>query len=144
MSYSLDANLLIYASDNSSPFHPAAKQFLEGCLNGFETLYIAWPTAMTYLRIVTHPSIFTEPLSPSEATKNIDILQQNPAVRFIEETEDFWTTYQDISGEQPIRGNLVPDAHLATLLKVNGVKTLYTHDRDFRRFDFLTVRDPLK
>jgi predicted nucleic acid-binding protein len=41
------------------------------------------------------------------------------------------------------RGNLVPDAHLAALLRYYGVKTLYTHDRDFLKFPFLDVRDPL-
>jgi predicted nucleic acid-binding protein len=42
-----------------------------------------------------------------------------------------------------VRGNLVPDAHLAALLLQHGVKTLYTKDTDFRKFDFLNVRDPL-
>ena len=42
--------------------------------------------------------------------------------------------------EVPTRGNLVPDAHLAS---IHGIKTLYTHDRDFRKFSFLDVRDPL-
>jgi predicted nucleic acid-binding protein len=28
-------------------------------------------------------------------------------------------------------------------LQCNGVKTLYSRDRDFRKFDFLEVRDPL-
>jgi len=39
--------------------------------------------------------------------------------------------------------NLVPDAHLAALLRHHGVKRLYTHDRDFLKFPFLDVRDPL-
>ena len=43
---------------------------------------------------------------------------------------------------QPLRGNLVPDAHVAAILFQHGVGTLYTHDRDFRRFDSLEVRDP--
>jgi predicted nucleic acid-binding protein len=43
----------------------------------------------------------------------------------------------------PTRGNLVPDAHLAALLSQHGVVTLCTHDRDFRKFSFLDVRDPL-
>ena len=30
MSYSLDANILLYASDESSDWHKAAKVFLEG------------------------------------------------------------------------------------------------------------------
>jgi predicted nucleic acid-binding protein len=42
-----------------------------------------------------------------------------------------------------VRGNLVPDAHLAALLKQHGVRTLYTRDGDFRKFPFLDVRDPL-
>ena len=42
-----------------------------------------------------------------------------------------------------MRGNLVPDAHLAALLLQHGVGTLYTRDRDFRKFSGLAVRDPL-
>ena len=42
-----------------------------------------------------------------------------------------------------VRGNLVPDAHLAGLLRQHGVGTLYTADADFRRFDFLRVRNPI-
>ncbi len=42
----------------------------------------------------------------------------------------------------PVRGNLVPDAHLAALLRQHGVSTLYTLDRDSYKFAFLDVRDP--
>ncbi|HEY1252662.1 MAG TPA: hypothetical protein VGH97_15890 [Thermoanaerobaculia bacterium] len=41
------------------------------------------------------------------------------------------------------RGNDVPDAHLAALLSQHDVPTLHTADRDFLKFDFLTVRNPL-
>jgi hypothetical protein len=37
----------------------------------------------------------------------------------------------------------VPDAHLATVVRQHGIRILYSSDRDFRRFDFLEVRDPL-
>jgi len=40
------------------------------------------------------------------------------------------------------RGNLVPDAHIASLLRQHGIRELYTRDRDFRKFDFLRVYDP--
>jgi predicted nucleic acid-binding protein len=36
----------------------------------------------------------------------------------------------------------VPDAHLATLMRQYGATTIWSHDRDFRRFDRITVRDP--
>jgi hypothetical protein len=47
-----------------------------------------------------------------------------------------------VSGLIPVRGSLVPDAHLAALLRQHGVATLYTRDRDFLKFGFLDVRDP--
>ena len=43
-----------------------------------------------------------------------------------------------------MRGNLVPDAHLAALLRQHGIRTLYTNDSDFRRFSFLDVRNPFR
>jgi predicted nucleic acid-binding protein len=61
----------------------------------------------------------------------------------IGEQEGFWRVYSEVTSEVPTRGNLVPDAHLAALLRQNGIRTLYTHDRDFRKFDFLEVKDPL-
>jgi len=35
------------------------------------------------------------------------------------------------------------DAHFTLLLRQHGVAKLYTHDKDFRTFSFLDVRDPL-
>jgi toxin-antitoxin system PIN domain toxin len=98
---------------------------------------------MSYLRIATHGSIFERPLTPSEAMKNIESLLALPHCRPIGEEEGFLETYQDITRDVPTRGNLVPDAHLAAVLSQHGVVTLYTHDRDFRKFGFLDVRDPL-
>lgn len=40
-------------------------------------------------------------------------------------------------------GNAVPDAHLAALMRQHGVATIYTRDRDFRRFEGIRVEDPL-
>ena len=50
--------------------------------------------------------------------------------------------YQHVSGSLAVRGNLVPDAHVAAILFQHGVRTLYSNDRDFRKFDSLEVRDP--
>jgi len=56
--------------------------------------------------------------------------------------EDFLQVYREVTGAFPVRGNLVPDAHLAALLRQHGVQRLYTADADFRKFTFLEVRDP--
>lgn len=142
MSYSLDVNILLYASDRSSPRHQAARRFLEECATSPEVCCLAWPTLMGYLRLATHPRIFAAPLSPAEAQDNVAALLSLSQVRAVSEGEGFLDAYTHVTGSQAVRGNLVPDAHLATILFQHGVGTLYSHDRDFLRFPSLDVRDP--
>ena len=141
MSYSLDVNLLLYSSDSSSPLHAEARSFLQSCMTGPDILYLGWPTIMSYLRISTHPSIFDEPLTPEEAMANVETLLNLPHSRCLAEEDGFWETWRATAGEAA-RGNQIPDAHLAALLRFHGVRRIYTHDRDLRRFDFLDVQDP--
>lgn len=143
MSYSVDVNLLLYASDEASPHHEAASTFLSQCASGPEILGLAWITALSYLRIATDPKIFNRPLSARQAERNIAQLIQLPQVRMLHETESFWAHYQGCAQTTPLRGNLVPDAHLACILRANGVKVLYTNDSDFRKFEFIEPRSYL-
>jgi uncharacterized protein len=143
VSFALDTNILLYASDSGSPHHQKARGFLEECMRKEELFCLGWPTVMGYLRISTHPSIFNQPLTPAEAMENIGTLLNLPHMRFLSEEEGFWDIYRELTADVPTRGNLVPDAHLAAILRQHGVKKLYSHDRDFLKFAFLDVRDPL-
>lgn len=144
MSYSVDVNLLLYASDSASEYHETAAAFLSGRSDDPDLFYLPWPTAMAYLRIATHPTIFDVPLTPAQALGNIESLLQLPRVRPLAEEEGFLEEYAEVTASFPVRGNLVPDAHIATLLRQHGVTILYTNDADFRKFDFLDVRFPLR
>jgi hypothetical protein len=143
VSFGVDVNILLYASDRSSPWHEKASAFLQRCAAGSEVFCIAWVTAMSYLRMATHGSIFAQPLSADEAAGNVEALLALPHCRALGEDEGFWEVYRQVTRGFPVRGNLVPDAHLAAILRQHGVVTLYTHDRDFRKFDFLRAVDPL-
>lgn len=142
MSYSLDVNVLLYASDRSSHRHEAARQFLESCATQPEMLYLTWPTLMAYLRIATHPSIFATPLTPDEALSNIDALLALPHARVVSQHDGFMEAYRHVTASMSVRGNLVPDAHVAAILFQSGVRTMCSNDRDFRKFESLDVRDP--
>jgi uncharacterized protein len=143
MSFVVDVNVLLYASDASSDKHSAAREFLRRCAAGPELMCLGWVTLMSYLRMATHPKIFSQPLSHDEAAGNVDTLLQLPHVRALAEGESFWSHYRSLSKDVPTRANLVPDVHLAALMREHGVTVIYTNDRDFRKFDFLDVRDPL-
>ena len=143
MSFAIDVNVLLYASDKGSAKHTEAVSFLQACAAGREVFCLAWLTVMSYLRMATHPSIFQQPLTHEEAARNIETLLALPHCRVLAEEEGFWDVYRDVGRDVNVKGNLVPDAHLAAVLSQHGVVTLYTHDRDFRKFSFLQARDPL-
>ena len=142
MSFSCDVNVLLYASDAASPVHRKAVEFLEQASTEGDLFCLGWPTVMSYLRLSTHPGIFRTPLAPAQALGNIDALVEQPRVRLLAEEPGFLDAYRTVTEGVIVRGNLVPDAHLAALLRHHGVRTLYTRDADFRKFPFLDVRDP--
>jgi len=142
MSYSLDANVLLYASNSGAKEHHAAIHFLMARAEDPDLLCLTWPTLMAYLRIATHPSIFAAPLSLEIAWQNIEKLIALPRVLLISETSGFAGTFQSVTQSLNIRGNLVPDAHIAALLQQHGVTRIYTADSDYRKFGFLEVLNP--
>jgi toxin-antitoxin system PIN domain toxin len=144
MSLAVDVNVLVPASTERSPLHTQAKQCLETCRTGADLFCLAWPTLMAYLRMITHAAIVSPPLPPREAEKNVEILVRLPNVRLLAEQEGFWDLYRDSTRDLVIWGKLVPDAHLAVLLRQHGVRTLYTNDRDFLKVGFLDVRNPFE
>jgi uncharacterized protein len=141
VSSTVDANILVYASNAADPLHEAAEALVQRLAVGPEIVYLFWPTLLGYVRIVTHPAILPRPLSPREAMANVEALIDRPHVRAPGEADGFWPLYRSIAGGQA-RGNDVPDAHLAALMRQNGVRLIYTRDRGFRRFDGIDARDP--
>lgn len=144
MSYSLDVNILIYASDVQSLYQSQALQFLHEKKEDPDLLCMTWLALMSYQRITTHAGIFKNPLTPEVAWRNIKALLAWPRVRLIGETPDFSKDYHDVTSAFPVRGNLVSDAHLATILRQHGVRFMYSTDSDFRKFDFLKVINPFR
>jgi uncharacterized protein len=142
VSCSIDANVLLYASDRESRHYVQAGRFVASCAAGPEVLCLSWPTLMAYIRIATHPRIFSAPLSPGEALANVSALIALPHVRAVSELDGFLDAYAHVTGGIAVRGNLVPDAHVAAILFQHGVRTLYSNDRDFRKFRSLEVRNP--
>ena len=141
MSATVDANVLVYASNEADPVHEPARALVERLAAGPELVYLFWPAIMGYLRIVTHAAILPRPLAPDDATANVSHLLALPHVRAPGEAEGFWDLWRTTAGDHA-RGNEVTDAHLAALMRQHGVAVIYTRDRDFHRFDGIEPRDP--
>jgi len=144
VSLTLDANVLLYASDRESTYRGRAIDELERHAAGPEPLYLFWPVVMAYVRISTHPSVFSRPLALSDAVANVERLLRRRHVRTPAEEEGFWRVFAGAASEATARGDLVPDTHIVALMRQHGVRTIVTRDRDFRRFDGIKVRDPFR
>ena len=94
------------------------------------------------MRFATHPAVFARPLSHADARSNIQALLELPHLQTAGESDAFWSRFAEVADDVTPTGNLVPDAHLVALMLENGVRTIMTRDRDYRKFRGITVRDP--
>ena len=143
MSSTLDVNILVYASNAGDPVHAQARALVDRLAAGPAIVYLFWPTLLGYLRVVTHPALLPHPLSPRDAQRNVEALIDRPHVRTAGEADGFWPLFRSAAGVQA-RGNDIPDAHIAALMRQHGVRLIYTRDRGFRRFDRIEARDPFE
>lgn len=138
----VDANLLIYANDSASPFHQRAKEWWDQVLSGTEDVGLPWMTLNAVLRLVTHPRLCQNPLSPQEAWSLAASWLAQPCVSLIEPTEAYAGIYRKLACEHLAVGNLMMDAALAAFALERGAE-LHSADGDFARFRGLRWVNPL-
>ena len=54
----LDANVLLYAYDSSSPAHERCRHWLTEAFNGGEQIGLPWQTLLAFVGIATNPRAF--------------------------------------------------------------------------------------
>jgi len=138
----LDANLLIYAHDASSPFHDRARSWVEEQLNGPRRVAIPWPSVLAYLRLTTNPRVTSRPLSPDQAWAHVEGWFRSPMVWAPVPTERHGEILGRLVTGLQLGANLIPDAHLAALATEHGLE-VFSADADFARFPGLRWRNPL-
>ncbi len=138
----VDANILLYAVDETSPFHPRARAWLEEALNGTRRVGIAWQTLAAFLRIVTNPRAVAEPLGPAEAWDLVESWLEAPTTWVPEPGPAHRQILRGLMIGLDIRAGLVPDAALAALCVEHGL-TIVSADSDFARFTDIAWLNPV-
>ncbi|HEX3247028.1 MAG TPA: TA system VapC family ribonuclease toxin [Chloroflexota bacterium] len=139
----VDANLLIYAHNQSSAQYPRARAWLESELAGPGPVGVAWTSLLALVRISTSARAFPMPFSPEEAATVIDRLLDHASLTILQPGSRHWLILRRLPVGSQARGPLAVDAHLAALALEHGA-TMYTTDRDFSRFADLRVVNPLE
>lgn len=129
----IDANILLYATDSSSPHHARVADWWEAALNGHQRIGIPWQSIGAFLRIVTHPRIVENPLSAAAAVGIVEDWLAADPVWVPPATERTTRILMELLRSTGVTGNLVTDAQLAALAIENGV-AVASADSDFARF----------
>ena len=138
----VDANLLLYAIDERSPRHGAARAWLEARLSGDEPVAFAWAVLLAFLRLSTNPRVFEHPLSAERAFDVIQAWLAQPCATMVHPGDRHALLLRQLLGSLGTAGNLVSDAHLAALAIEHGAE-LSSSDTDFARFSGLRWKNPI-
>lgn len=138
----LDLNVLVYAMDESSSRHQAARDWLDETLSGSDTVGFAWHVLIGFVRLSTRSAVFAAPLTVSEALDVVDGWLRQPCVTVVHPTERHATVLRELLTPLGTAGNLTSDAHLAALAIEHGAGLCST-DVDFSRFAGVRWIDPL-
>jgi toxin-antitoxin system PIN domain toxin len=126
----------------SAPNHPAHRDWLQDVVDSEEAFGTSDLVLSGFLRIVTHPRVFSPPESVESALEFADALRARPNAVPISPGVRHWGIFERLCRETSARGNLVPDAYLAALAIESGSEWITT-DRDYSRFPGLRWRYPL-
>ncbi len=139
----IDTNILVYAHREDSPWHSSALGLLGALADSGSPWAIPWPCVHEFLAIVTHPKIYDPPTPMETALAAIHAWHSSPALRWIGEGSGYFDTLCSQAKAGKIKGPKIHDARIAAICLHNGVKLLWTADRDFSSFPNLACENPL-
>jgi len=136
-----DVNMLVAAFRADHVHHGTARNRLSqarnDCAQGRASL-ILLPMAMTgFLRLVTNPSVFSDPDTIGDAISFLDAVLETPGVELGSCGQE-WLLMRNTLLTLNLRGNLVTDAWIASAVQAHS-EHLVTFDRDFTQL--LPARD---
>jgi len=129
----VDANILLYAVDEDSPFHAAARNWIEEALNGPRRVGIPWQSLTAFMRISTNPRAMTSPLAPAEAWEMVENWLDAPNAWVPQPGRGHREILGRLIRELHLGANLISDAALAALCIEHGL-SIVSADSDFGRF----------
>jgi toxin-antitoxin system PIN domain toxin len=137
----VDANVLLYAVNSDASHHAESRAWLDHALSEGEPIGFAWAVLLAFLRVSTNPAALAHPFTVSEATDQVRRWLAAPAATVAEPTVRHADVLAGLLESTGTAGNLVNDAHLATLATEHAA-TIVTYDGDFARFPGVRWRGP--
>jgi len=135
-------NVLVYAFREAAPDHLRFREWLSAVAVSDEPFGISEQVLSEFVRVATHPRIFSPPAPIERALEFANALKAQPNAVVVSPGLRHWEIFERLSRAAGAKGNLVADAYLAALAIESGSEWITT-DRDFSRFPGLRWRHPL-
>jgi len=139
----LDTNILVYAHREELPLHNEARASIEHLIANSQRFALPWPCIHEFFSVVTHPRRFRPPSTTQEAFDFLEALRRTNLSVWLSEGELHLDQLKSLAASSRIRGPQIHDTRIAALCLANGVRELWTADRDFTRYPTLKIRNPL-
>jgi len=139
----VDSNILVYSVREDSPWHKAALACMRSLAEGAALWAIPWPCIHEFIAVVTHPRIYKPATPLPDALLQVDYWMESPGLRLLGEGPGYWVHLKDLLSVGKAIGPMVHDAHVVAICNDNGVREIWTADRDYLRFQGIRTRNPL-
>ena len=139
----LDVNVLVYAHREDAADHAAFRDWLTALVSSDEAYGVSELVLSGFLRVVTHPRVFSPPSPPEDALRFVAEIREQPNAVIVAPGARHWDIFAGLCRSGSAKGNLVADAYLAALAIESGSEWITT-DRDYGRFPGLRWRHPLR
>lgn len=137
-----DVNLLLYAYNEAAPLHREARRWWEGVLDEAKPVGLPWVVVYGFIRLVTHPAVLVEPISPGAALDRVQAWVARESVELLEPGPEHLRIARRLFDATGLGGSLTTDTQLAALAIEHRCE-LCSNDADFARFPGLRWRNPL-
>jgi uncharacterized protein len=137
-----DINLLVFAYNEAAPRHDAARAWWEGLMIGRERVGVPWAVVVGFVRLLTHPAVLEQPVSPLAALDRVRQWFGREQVQSLDPGPRHLAILEELFESTGVGGNLTTDTHLAALA-IEHQGELHSSDADFGRFPGLRWHNPL-
>jgi len=139
----VDTALLVHAHRADSPHHEAALEALNGLAGRTATWAIPGPSLHEFLKTITDETQWQPPTPTSVAAATVEALASTDNLTLIGETPHHLEILAGLMRESGAHGAGMQSARIAAICLGNGIKELWTADRDFSWFPELHTVNPL-
>ncbi len=134
--------MLVHAFHEGATGHVRYRAWLTAAAESVEPMGVSDLVLSGFVRVVTHPRVFSPPAPVDRALAFANALRNQPNAVAVTPGARHWEIFERLCLAVGAKGDLVPDAYLAALAIESGSEWITT-DRDFSRFDGLRWRHPL-